>query len=76
MTVLLSLYETYLFMSVVVSALSVMLYLALWLVMPSDLRRGIALMQTNYGHQKPQMFEQPNGNREWQFDPFTGERIR
>jgi hypothetical protein len=33
-------------------------------------------MQTNYGHQKPQMFEQPNGNREWQFDPFTGERIR
>lgn len=76
LTIFLNLYETYLFMSVVVSALSVMLYLALWLVMPSDQRRGIASMQTNYGHQQPQMFDQSSRTIEGQFDPHTGERIR
>jgi phage shock protein PspC (stress-responsive transcriptional regulator) len=76
LTIFLSLYDTYLFMSVVVSALSVMLYLALWLVMPSDQRRWNVAMQTQYGRQQPQMVDQPNSTGEWQFDPFTGERIR
>ncbi|RRR78416.1 MAG: PspC domain-containing protein [Candidatus Viridilinea halotolerans] len=58
------------FVVAVLSGVSPLIYLILWILMP--LERTIPHQQT------PPALEQPNNDPtgEWQYDPYTGERIR
>ncbi|PDW01906.1 PspC domain-containing protein [Candidatus Viridilinea mediisalina] len=58
------------FVVAVLSGISPLIYIVLWIVMP--LQRTLP-----YGQQHPSL-QQPSSDPtgEWQYDPYTGERIR
>ncbi|MFV9503881.1 MAG: PspC domain-containing protein [Oscillochloridaceae bacterium umkhey_bin13] len=57
------------FVLAVLSGLSPLIYIILWIVMPQE-----ALVQPGQTPVLQQPTQDPTG--EWQYDPYTGERIR
>lgn len=58
------------FVLAVLSGVSPLVYLVLWIVMPSD---ATVSKPTSVVHTLP---DHPRPVEEWKFDPYTGERVK